>query len=596
MSPLATLEATPSMGQKTADPASTSTNPIEEITDPPNVLSSQAPFDVLEAALLPPQYSVDPSFLRYRSVLAQRSSLVDRWYVGSEDHFSYGSKAYDASSAIAFVGKPKVGTFQELLSLRSASAGGLECNHAGNGDCFGDISESEDEGESTDVGIVGKDSISNDNDMIQNDMECEVGQTSNQNDDFVKGDSADETESEAEEEIILDAELNQEIYVDKDQEGKDSNPSASGGGIHALCDDALVDIFARLPSESVLRCRVVCKSWRRITTDGSFLAAHAARRPREMIVITPSSTVSAVPLTLDPARRRFLCDPTWSKLRSSLHGLLVFEQRPGLYAVCNPVTRQWTNLPVLAPDPCFIAFTCGFYFHGEYRLLCHGKEASPSSGWKDYYYVLAAGATRPRRLSRAPADRPWGYQQPVAHGEILYWSSKHPQVGRTGKMLAFDTASETFRLISGPPGAPMAALLELDGSLCAQNLLPCPTRLDIWVLQDHEAERWALRLRMEVPPLRSPCPCMVSTAISAGDGSMLLIGDPLCPLVLLFDIEGKRLVKELHFRTAPSFLVFSESLVSHAFFQLPRCPELKPLKFPDRASGDSCQEEQILGC
>ncbi|RLN35641.1 F-box protein [Panicum miliaceum] len=300
-----------------------------------------------------------------------------------------------------------------------------------------------------------------------------------------------------------------------------------------------------------------------------------------MIVITPSSTVSAVPLTLDPARRRFLCDPTernkngiatWSKLRSSLHGLLVFEQRPGLYAVCNPVTRQWTNLPVLAPDPCFTAFTCGFYFHGEYRLLCHGEEASPSS------------------------DRPWGYQQPVAHGEILYWSSTHPQAGRTGKMLAFDTASETFRLMSGPPGAPMAALLELDGSLCAQNLLPCPTRLDIWVLQDHEAERWTLRLRMEVPPLRSPCPCMVSTAISAGDGSMLLIGDPLCPLVLLFDIEGKRLVKELHFRTAPSFLVFSESLVSHAFFQLPRCPELKPLKFPDRASGDSCQEEQILGC
>ncbi|CAN6341059.1 unnamed protein product [Urochloa humidicola] len=368
----------------------------------------------------------------------------------------------------------------------------------------------------------------------------------------------------------------------------DSNPSASGGGIHALCHDALVDIFTRLPSESVLRCGAVCKSWRGITTDRSFLSALAARRPREMLIITPSLTVGAIPLTLAPARRRFLCDSaerhkngtaTWSRLLSSLHGLLVFEQRPGLYAVCNPVTRQWTNLPVLAPDPCFTAFPCGFYFHGssgEYRLLCHGNEAS--SGWKDYYYVLAAGATRPRRLSRAPADRPAGYQQPVAHGEILYWATTHPQADRTGKMLAFHTASETFRLMSGPPGATMAQLLELDGSLCAQSM-PCATRLDIWVLQDHEAERWTLRLRMEVPPLRSPW--VVTTAITAGDGILLLIGDPYCPVVKLFDIKRKRLVKDMHFRSTPTFIAFSESLVSHAFFQLPRCPELKPLKFPD---------------
>ncbi|CAN6336662.1 unnamed protein product [Urochloa humidicola] len=366
---------------------------------------------------------------------------------------------------------------------------------------------------------------------------------------------------------------------------------ASGGGIHCLCQDALADIFSRLPSESVFRCGAVCKSWRRITTDRSFQAAHAARRPREMLIVTSSLTVSAIPLTLTlaPARRRFLCDPaerhkngtaTWSKLLCSLHGLLVFQQRPGLYAICNPITRQWTNLPVLAPDPCFTAFPCGFYFHGssgEYRLLCHGDEASPSPGWKDYYYVLAAGATRPRRLSRAPADRPRVYQRPVAHGEILYWSSTHPQADRTGKMLAFHTASETFRLMSGPPGATMPQLLELDGSLCAQSM-PCATRLHIWALQDHEAERWTLRLRMEVPPLRSPW--VVTTAISAGDGSILLIGDPLCPVVMLFDVKQKKLVKEMHFRSTPSFIAFSESLVSHAFFRLPRCPELKPLKFP----------------
>ena len=48
-----------------------------------------------------------------------------------------------------------------------------------------------------------------------------------------------------------------------------------GGGIHALCEDALAEILVRLPSESVLRCRAVCRSWRRVAADRSFLAAHA---------------------------------------------------------------------------------------------------------------------------------------------------------------------------------------------------------------------------------------------------------------------------------------------------------------------------------
>ncbi|XP_066383752.1 putative F-box/kelch-repeat protein At3g17570, partial [Miscanthus floridulus] len=272
------------------------------------------------------------------------------------------------------------------------------------------------------------------------------------------------------------------------EEGKDKiemEKSGGGGGGGCLCDDAVTEILVRLPSESVLRCRAVCKRWRRITTERSFLASHSARRQREMVVTTRSLTVSSIPLSLDAADATawrgggggFLCDPTQrfengtaslSSLLYSLDGLLVFQQRPGLYIVCNPVTRQWINLPVLAPEPCFTAFPCGFYLHessGEYRLLCHGQLkssgeyrllSSPSSSeWNDYYYILACGGAnnQPRRLSRAPADRPiiMGYEQPVAHGEILHWFSFHPRAISTGKMLAFHTGSETFRLMSRPP-------------------------------------------------------------------------------------------------------------------------------------------------
>ena len=90
------------------------------------------------------------------------------------------------------------------------------------GDCFGDISESEGEGEKSDIGFEGKDSTSIDKHMIQSDVECAAIQTSNPvndgNDNSGKAESADETGSEDEEEIIVDAELNQEFYFNKEQE------------------------------------------------------------------------------------------------------------------------------------------------------------------------------------------------------------------------------------------------------------------------------------------------------------------------------------------------------------------------------------------
>ncbi|GJN15366.1 hypothetical protein PR202_gb02273 [Eleusine coracana subsp. coracana] len=255
--------------------------------------------------------------------------------------------------------------------------------------------------------------------------------------------------------------------------------------LQVLCDDIVVEILVRLPSKSVLRCRAVCKNWLRITTDPSFLTLHAdasaARDDR-----TPG---------LDDSER---------------HSCV--SQRPGLYIVCNPATRQWTNMPVLAPQPCFTAFPCGFYRHGpsgQYRLLCRGivlvgeeEEESDIANYygmgaaANYYYILTAGGGRPRQLlrQRAPADRPLlriGYQVPVSHRGVLIWCSLHPMAPRMGKMLTFHTVSEAFRLMATPShGQEVAILFELDRELCVATIPPCVSRLDIWVLHDYAAETW----------------------------------------------------------------------------------------------------------
>ncbi|GJN10765.1 hypothetical protein PR202_ga28887 [Eleusine coracana subsp. coracana] len=49
-----------------------------------------------------------------------------------------------------------------------------------------------------------------------------------------------------------------------------------------LTEDIYEEILLRLLAESVLRCRAVCKAWRRIATDPRFLAA----RPRPSCTLT----------------------------------------------------------------------------------------------------------------------------------------------------------------------------------------------------------------------------------------------------------------------------------------------------------------------
>nr|CAB3461047.1 unnamed protein product [Digitaria exilis] len=292
---------------------------------------------------------------------------------------------------------------------------------------------------------------------------------------------------------------------------------AAGGCIRDLCDGVLADILARLPSASVLRCRVVCKSWRRVTTHRSFLAAHAARRPREMI------------------------------LRPQFYPKAVHS---GLFAICNPTTRQWTNLPALTPEPCCSAGSgCGFYLHrssGEYRLLCDGIERNEAAGsnpeLRRYYYIIAASTARPRRLARAPSNPSLLYEAPVAYRGVLHWLYYQPEARRTGKMLAFDTEAETFRHMSQPIDRDTKRnLFELDGCLGVAAVKSL-TSLDIWVLEDYKMERWELRHRIDnlpMPRLYYEREVSVSRVISVGSDA-ILIGSPGCYVARMYDLKEKK--------------------------------------------------------
>jgi hypothetical protein len=189
------------------------------------------------------------------------------------------------------------------------------------------------------------------------------------------------------------------------------------------------------------------------------------------------------------------------------------------------------------------------------------------------------------------------YGIPVSYRGILHWFSEHPQGTETGKMLAFDTVSETFRLMSGPPGPErpdlewMRDLLVLDGELSVATKLDLT--LDIWVLQDYgAAERWTLRHRVTLPPPRDfgligDLP-MIYRALSV-ERNAILIACTSARMGTLYDLKENRVCRLIDFEGRPTFVVFSESLVRHAFFDLPPYPDIVPPKFsePNRES-DEC--------
>ncbi|CAM0871394.1 unnamed protein product [Alopecurus aequalis] len=370
-----------------------------------------------------------------------------------------------------------------------------------------------------------------------------------------------------------------------------SSPGESATGNATLDDDVVWTILQRPPSSAVLRSRAVCKTWHRITTDPSFLAAHAERQPAELLAESGEGpALETIPLD-STRQRRHLHHPSHCVVRSMLgscDGLLLFEESPyGIctcnFYVCNPVTRQGMWLDLLPPS-CYgnLVRMCGFYRHGpsgEHRILVlanEGQHTGPAGAAHYVFSVTTAASEPPRRLG------------PVADGVVLqmytsvlienahhrgkiHWAM-HPVAKSAEKILAFDTVSEAFRLISRPPWpsdrhyeAMEISLLELDGMLAATANEPSSDSMELWVLEDYGNDRsWSRRFRIDMPPNFDD-----RWATDTGVPGVLLVGSYNSSFVMLYHVREKRILRRIEFGkgtmgTSGHFL-FKDSLVPYDF-------------------------------
>jgi hypothetical protein len=373
-------------------------------------------------------------------------------------------------------------------------------------------------------------------------------------------------------------------------------PDISGGTvIDDLPESILVEeILLRLPSEDVLRCRAVRRSWCTATSTRKFMLDHHARQPSLPIIDhaqlsgTRDSRLLAFRRdaghggTLRPVIRCATPGIHEIKLHAALDGLLfvsrteLIDRHPHgerLFYVCNPATRQCAPLQQVAwlNSDVHIA---GFYRHHpsrEYRVLYFFTKALDVGDRYAYYVLTVGSAGHPRCIwsESAPALPPPAslefalldglpcfsrrHPPPVMHRGSLHWivppldEDDQQPVGAGNAteiqdIIAFDTAGETFRWMRRPaePG-PWPVLFEVNGALalCGTGDGTLRTDLGVWVMQDYEAGVWALMQQIGFYPPSHDCRRFRSPMVVFSEREFIMTS-PLCRL-LHCEIHGEML-------------------------------------------------------
>lgn len=91
---------------------------------------------------------------------------------------------------------------------------------------------------------------------------------------------------------------------------------------------------------------------------------------------------------------------------------------------------------------------------------------------------------------------------PVHHRDNLHWYSSGFHITGSQDILVFDTKAESFRWMHGPAQLRyFSELFDMNGTLAAWSRPYGQyhrTALDIWVVEDYEAEIWVFKCRIDL--------------------------------------------------------------------------------------------------
>uniref|UniRef100_A0ACD5X9V5 Uncharacterized protein n=1 Tax=Avena sativa TaxID=4498 RepID=A0ACD5X9V5_AVESA len=301
---------------------------------------------------------------------------------------------------------------------------------------------------------------------------------------------------------------------------------AAAALLPGLPDEIVIwEVLVLLPPKSLLRCRAVCRAWRRTTSAPGFLLAHHGRQPSLPIVceFKKSDGYYKDILTFDhraaPAAARLQHfaqldndNSDFFSLQASCDGLLIISASTTTYrpclSVCNPATRQRALLR--QPRDASLFSVLGMYLHrpsGEYRLLLYRTCNWLSIDRHDLLaerrigcYISALGSDQaPRYIGGPEAVSAVAFHTPALVRDCLHWPPVQKHQGKNGLVIVFDTTVELFRQIHAPIVSAKSYIFEMDGKLGIYSYDDAMKIVDIWMLADYEGEIWEHKCRVELP-------------------------------------------------------------------------------------------------
>ncbi|XBI31868.1 hypothetical protein VPH35_055389 [Triticum aestivum] len=350
------------------------------------------------------------------------------------------------------------------------------------------------------------------------------------------------------------------------------------------------EILVRLPPKSLLRCRAVCRAWRRTTSTRDFLLAHHAHQPtlpvasgygycgpsvnRDIITFDHRAADAQLQHVTKFDVGRFCV------LQASCNGLLLLSCNTfaaSCFYICNPATRQYTRLLML----CHFK-VLGMYRHrptAEYQILLYHKDENiglhPVGEEHDRYYIIALGSVEPPRNIRCALGAEQVY---LRGGEALmfrgnlHWHLRQRET-ESNKIVVFDSTTESFKQMHAPVVFRHATLFEMDGMLGMFSCNDVGTTINIWELQDYENQVWTFKCKIELPINEISVLCGKHdnywfAVIVPGDGDLLVLVQ-FAEWLLQVDADGKLVTSFHQPELFPTQLQLKQTLVPHTFFSTP---------------------------
>jgi F-box interacting protein len=295
---------------------------------------------------------------------------------------------------------------------------------------------------------------------------------------------------------------------------------AAEESVRLICDDALTEVFRRLPARSLAACRLVCKSWMSVLSDPHFIHEHLSHGQKKLLFFANDRAHDrslAMVLADDKGSMYQLSRPTASRtifVHNSCNGILCLGDSTGAVELLNPTIGESLVLPM----PMYTAgssqfSSCNWHCLGfcpgtKAHRIVHFYQGAHIDSSKVCCEIYSIGDSAWRQVGSfhgAPTERG------VHVNGRVYYLTKFRYIA-SSRINCLNLESEKFSSLVLPPRKSYGghcSLAELEGKLCllvVDGALEDPARtMDILMLNSDDGQGWTLKYNLSLPWLTPSC-------------------------------------------------------------------------------------------